>query len=253
MDGSRRDESGKISERINVLGIESSGTTASAAVLSGRHVRASFSTDTSFTHSTTLMPLIDSGLKASGFTINDIDLIAVSAGPGSFTGLRIGAGTAKGLALAAGCAVICVPTLLSLAFRIPFADGIICPVMDARRGRVYTASYTYDHSEKSDGTGLLNVLPEEAVDIHELFEKLYKYGKKVIFTGDAADSMRDVIINDFKGEFLFPPDSILRQSASSVAELGRILYEEGYPSGIHDLKLHYMGRPGARTLAERGK
>ena len=154
---------------MKILGIDSSGIVASAAIADEKNIIAEFTINNKQTHSQTLLPMIDMVVKMSGVQLEEIDAIAVAAGPGSFTGLRIGSSTAKGLALALNKPIVSVPTLDGLAYRLAISEGIICPIMDARRNQVYTAVYKMENGE-------LKALSEQkAVDIHELFEELEKY------------------------------------------------------------------------------
>ncbi|RKY01883.1 tRNA (adenosine(37)-N6)-threonylcarbamoyltransferase complex dimerization subunit type 1 TsaB, partial [Candidatus Poribacteria bacterium] len=126
---------------MRVLGIDTSTTTGSIGLIDGDKVVAEHVLDVMETHSSRLMPAIDQMLKKAGLSIWDVDLIAVSKGPGSFTGLRVGVATAKGLAYALRKPIVGVPSLDVLAFGVKFFDGLICPLLDARRGEVYGAIY----------------------------------------------------------------------------------------------------------------
>ena len=127
---------------MKILAIESSALVASAAIVEDELLKAEFTVNNKLTHSETLLPMIESMTKISGLSLSEIDAIAVSAGPGSFTGPRIGAATAKGLALALNIPVIRVSTLQSMAWSLSLlSDDVVCPVMDARRGQVYCAAY----------------------------------------------------------------------------------------------------------------
>ena len=179
---------------MNILGMDSSGLVASAAVWSDDTILAEFTVNNKQTHSQTLLPMIDQVVTMSGKAIEDIDAIAVAAGPGSFTGLRIGSATAKGISLALKKPVIPVPTLEGMAYRVSISNGIICPMMDARRNQVYTGIYAMEN-------GRLTVLKEqEAVDIHELIDQLkeilqaekYK-DREVIFLGDGVPVQEAVL------------------------------------------------------------
>ena len=128
---------------MKILGIDTTGQTAGAALLDGDRLLAEFSLNYKLTHSQTILPMIAELLERTETAREDIGFIACSAGPGSFTGLRIGAATAKGIALALGRPVIPVPTLDALAYNVYETDGIICPIMDARRQQVYSAFYTW--------------------------------------------------------------------------------------------------------------
>lgn len=195
---------------MNILGIESSAISAGAAVLSGGELVAEFFLCTGLTHSQTLMPLIDSVLNMAGITVPQLDVIAVSNGPGSFTGLRIGVGTAKGIAFGAGKKVVGVSPLLSLAYNISPTNKIILPIMDARRGEVYNGVYKYKNGKPVEVT-----LPR-ALPIDELMGEFY--GQEVIFVGDGVPVYKTQIMNTMKGTAAFPPEHLLHQRASSVAK-----------------------------------
>lgn len=148
---------------MNILAIEASGLVASAAVVEDDLLKTEFTVNNRLTHSETLLPMIKSMLDIAGLDKHTIDAIAVSAGPGSFTGLRIGAATAKGLALALNIPVISVSSLQAMAYGLcGVSDAVICPIMDARREQVYSAAYQHGAT----------VCVEAARDIHEFIAEL---------------------------------------------------------------------------------
>lgn len=213
---------------MNILGMDSSGLVASAAVWSDDTILAEFTVNNKQTHSQTLLPMIDQVVTMSGKAIEDIDAIAVAAGPGSFTGLRIGSATAKGISLALKKPVIPVPTLEGMAYRVSISNGIICPMMDARRNQVYTGIYAMEN-------GRLTVLKEqEAVDIHELIDQLkeilqaekYK-DREVIFLGDGVPVQEAVLEKECTFSYQKAPAHLNRQSAAAVASLGAVYFAEG--------------------------
>jgi len=126
---------------MKILAIDTTGVAASAAVVREGKLLAEDVLNYKLTHSQTIMPLVDDVLKKTETDLKTIDYIACSEGPGSFTGLRIGAATAKGLALGLGKKIVTVPTLDVLAYNIFGTENIICPIMDARRSQVYSAFY----------------------------------------------------------------------------------------------------------------
>jgi len=183
---------------MKVLAIDSSGITASAAVADGNNVIAEFTVNNRQTHSQTLLPMVDKVVKMSEVPLADIYAIAVAAGPGSFTGLRIGSATAKGLGLALGKPVVPVPSLDGLAYRAACYSGIICPLMDARRNQVYAAAYHI-----TDGR-LVNVIGQKASDIKEIlsFADAILLGIEnfsVNFTEISLDELR-IVVEDVKSE-----------------------------------------------------
>ena len=164
---------------MRILGIESSSLVASAAIYEDGITMAEYTVDFKMTHSQTLLPMIDEMVKLVGIDLNTIDAIAVSGGPGSFTGLRIGSATAKGLGLALNKPLIHVPTLDATAYNLFGASGLICPIMDARRNQVYTGIYRFEKKFET-------VMDQDAMDMGELIEKLNAMGERVIFLGDGV-------------------------------------------------------------------
>lgn len=126
---------------MKLLALDSSGLVASVAILDGETLVAEYTLNYKKTHSQTLLPMLDEIVKMTQTELSEMDAIAVAAGPGSFTGLRIGSATAKGLGLALNKPIISVPTLEGIACNFYGTDAIICPMMDARRQQVYTGIY----------------------------------------------------------------------------------------------------------------
>ncbi len=165
---------------MKILALETSAVAASAAVCEDEVLIAQSFQNTGLTHSRTLMPMVQDLLKNSGLTLKDIDVIAVAVGPGSFTGLRIGIAAAKGLAWAADKPCAAVSTLEAMAWQIAHIDGILVPVMDARRHQYYNALF-----ESKQGKLIRNT-PDRAVDTETLLETLKKIEKPKILVGDGA-------------------------------------------------------------------
>ena len=208
---------------MKLLAIESSGLVASAAVFADDTIVAEFTVNNKQTHSQTLLPMIDQVVTMSGIDLKEIDAIATTSGPGSFTGLRIGAATAKGLGLALHKPIVPITTLEALAFRLAGREGNICPMMDARRQQVYTGIYEFDGNE-------LRVLEDQmAVSIEELGEKLKQYSRPVVFLGDGVPVFRKRLVTEImpESDLHFAPASMNRQRAASVGSLAIRYYEEG--------------------------
>lgn len=203
---------------MKILAIETSALVASAALVDGDKLIGEFTINYKLTHSQTIMPMIDSLLKIIDFDIKDVDYIACSAGPGSFTGLRIGSATAKGLALGINKPIVPVSTLEALAYNIYDTDKMICPIMDARRSQVYTGVYEWKNGE------MIEVLPPEALSIEEIIDKTLAYKREVIFLGDGVSVHKEKLAEH--KEFLFAPPNCNMQSAASVAALAQKLVAE---------------------------
>ena len=207
---------------MKILAIESSGNVASVAIIEYDIAVAEYSTNFKLTHSQTLLPMIDEIVSRTGTDLKSIDAIAISEGPGSFTGLRIGSATGKGLALSLDIPVVNVPTLMAMAANFTNVSGVVCPIMDARRGQVYTGLYSFDQD------GQFNTLHSQcAVDFHEIAADINERGEAVTFLGDGVPAFKDLIAELITVPYRFAPAHLNRQHASSVASLGMIYYKNG--------------------------
>lgn len=209
---------------MKILAIESSSITASVAIVVDDVLTAEYTINHKKTHSQTLLPMIDEVCKMTETDMKTIDLIAVSNGPGSFTGLRIGSATGKGLGLALNIPIVSVPTLEAMAYNLFGYQKIICPIMDARRSYVYAGIYTWIDSADLK----FHELQKQCIiSIHELIDKLNEINKEVIFIGDGIAVNKDIIKSNLNAKFTFAPMHMNTQRAASVALLGKVLYEEG--------------------------
>ena len=206
---------------MKVLGIDSSGMVASIAVVEDMQMLGEYTINYKKTHSQTLLPMLDEVAKMIELDLADIDVIAVAAGPGSFTGLRIGSATAKGLGLALKKPLVSVPTLEGIAFNFCGSDKVICPMMDARRSQVYTGIYEFD------GNTLRKVEDQMAVPVEEILEKLNTIGKEVVLAGDGVPVYMEQIEKYLKVPYLVAPAHLNRQRAGAVAVLGMQYAKEG--------------------------
>jgi tRNA threonylcarbamoyladenosine biosynthesis protein TsaB len=210
---------------MKILAIDSSGLVASVAVTEDGRLVAEYTVDYKKTHSQTLLPMLDEIKKMIELDLSTIDAIAVAAGPGSFTGLRIGSATAKGLAQSLEKPIVEIPTLDGMAYELFGFEGIICPIMDARRNQVYTGFYTFDSN--SDGSCSFRVIRKQfAADINEVIEALNTLGQKVLFLGDAVAVQKDVLKEKLQIPYGFAPAHCNRQHASAVAALAEIYYQD---------------------------
>ena len=206
---------------MKILALDSSGIVASVAIVEDSTLLAEYTVNYKKTHSQTLLPMLDEVVKMTELDLNTIDVIAVAAGPGSFTGLRIGSATAKGLGLALGKPLAAVPTVDALAYNLYDTRGLICPIMDARRNQVYTGIYRFENHE------LVVVEEQMAISITELIEKLNGYDEPVTFLGDGVPAFADTIKEGLKVPFSFAPAHVNKQRAAAVAALGEIYCREG--------------------------
>lgn len=219
---------------MKVLAIDSSGLVASIAVVEDETLIGEYSINYKKTHSQTLLPMLDEVAKMIELDLADIDVIAVSAGPGSFTGLRIGSATAKGLGLALDKKLVSVPTVDALAYNLWGTDSVVCPLMDARRQQVYTGLYEFREDR------MYSLLPQCAVGINDIIEQVNQLKRAVIFLGDGAPVFKETIIQNCQTPYSFAPAHMNRQRAASVAVLGGVLFAEGKAEPAEAHKPDYL-------------
>jgi tRNA threonylcarbamoyl adenosine modification protein YeaZ len=227
-----------------MLGIDTATESASCAVIDDGRMLGEIVFNYKKQHSVILMEMIDSILKNLKLDITDIDAFAVSEGPGSFTGLRIGAAAVKGLSLGTGKPLVGISTLVSLAFNMAFTSGIICPIMDALRGNVYTALYEFD------GEVLVRKSDYLAISVDELIELLDEKNSPVCFIGDAVALYR-VKLSSSVPDSRFAPMHLNVAKAASLAELGRIKMEDKGASDLHAFAPFYLRKPQAEREYEK--
>ncbi len=196
---------------MKILSLETATIAGSIAILDDcTGLIGEVRTDVKIVHAERLMPSIEWLLKTSKINIEEIDAFAVSIGPGSFTGLRIGLSTAKGFAYATGKPVVPVPTLDAFARTLPFCSHMICPLLDARKNEVYAALYKWEEGF------LQKILPETAMHPEQLMEEI---NEPVVFMGDGIGKYRDLITNSLKTNAIFAPPSRMSPSATTIAEI----------------------------------
>ena len=231
---------------MRILGIESASLTASVAVVTDDHLTAEYTIHHKKTHSQTLLPMIQEITVMTELDLKSIDAIAVSAGPGSFTGLRIGSATAKGLALALKLPIISVPTIDAMAYQCWRADCLICPIMDARRGQVYTGIYKFCNGE------FMVCMESTAMEIERLMEILNQKRGSVLFLGDGVPVYKEKIQQLASIKIEFAPAFMGRQRAAAVAVLGMEYFKKGI---CEEASVHtpvYLRQSSAeRELAEK--
>lgn len=206
---------------MKILGLDSSGIVASVAIVEDENLIAEYTVNYKKTHSQTLLPMLDELVKMTELDLDTIDAIAVAAGPGSFTGLRIGSATAKGLGLALKKPLVEIPTVDALAYNLYDSRALICPIMDARRNQVYTGVYRFV------GEQFEIVEAQMAISLEELMEKLNSYGEKVTFLGDGVPVYKEQLEKGLCTEYSFAPAHKNRQSAAAVGALAMQYLKEG--------------------------
>lgn len=231
---------------MKVLAIDSSGLTAAVAVVDEEQTIAEYTVNYKKTHSQTLLPMIDEIVKMVEMDLKEIDAIAVAGGPGSFTGLRIGSATAKGLGLALDKPLISVPTVDALAYTVYGCTDIICPLMDARRKQVYTGMYTFSRKAgEIEGENLVRPVfqvmkMQMAISVEKLIGRLNRYGRPVVFLGDGVPVYASLLKEGLKVPYSFAPSYMNRQRAAVLGALGIVYYKAGKYESAREHRPDYL-------------
>ena len=204
---------------MKVLGIDTSTSCGSVGLIDDGEVISDYLLNIPVTHSERLLGAIEIVLREARWSIENLDGWAISLGPGSFTGLRIGVSTVKGLAFATGKPVAGVPTLDVLASQIAPTSHLICPILDARKKEVYTAFYRYE-----EGDSLKRLSAYQAIRPEDLIKKIKV---QTIFLGDGVKTYGEFLRNSLPTLSLFPPPPLHISHGSMVAKLGAELLQKG--------------------------
>jgi tRNA threonylcarbamoyladenosine biosynthesis protein TsaB len=196
---------------MRILAIETSTMLGGAAIMDGESLIAEARMNVKVTHSERIMPEIAGILQMSGLNINDIDVFAIAIGPGSFTGLRVGLSTVKGLVYATGKKLVSVPTLEAFAWNLPFSQFQVCPLLDARKKEVYAGLFKWSDN------GFVKVMNEQPVKIESLLSGI---NEPTVFLGEGAILYKEAIINALGERAIFAQPQFMVPSPSNVAHLG---------------------------------
>lgn len=205
---------------MKILAVDTTASPVSVAILTDGFLAGEFFLNTKTTHSQTLMPLVDTILKTTGTDIKDIDVFAVNAGPGSFTGVRIGVSSIKGMSMPFDTKCASVSTLESMAYCMPYTDGIACSVMDARCSQVYNALFRL-----SDGQ-VIRLTEDRALSLDELEKELQEYKDTIYLVGDGAELCYKAYNENIKN-IVLTPMNIRYQHAYGTARVAEKLAQEG--------------------------
>ena len=218
---------------MKILVIDTSGPVCGTAVMDEEKVYSEYTAQNKNTHSASLMPMIEAALNAAGTELNHMDAIAAVTGPGSFTGVRIGVATAKGLAHGAGLPCIPVDALEALAVSAGVFDGLVCPIQDARAGQVYGA--VFRQGERLTG--------DRPMKLQDYLDQAEKLGDRFLFLGDGAPVQRETIRARFGEKAVFAPAfrNYLRPSAA-----GWIALNKGEKTDYLGLEATYLRPPNAQ-------
>lgn len=206
---------------MKILGLDSSGLVASVAVVEDDSLLGEYTVNYKKTHSQTLLPMLDAVAKMIELDLRTVDAVAIAGGPGSFTGLRIGAATAKGLGLALGKPLVKVPTVDALAYNLVGHQSVVCPLMDARRNQTYTGLYRFC------GNDMQTLREQSAIGIEEILADINSRGMPVVFLGDGVPVFLPYIEKNVKVPYTIAPAHVSRQRAGAVATLGMKYWKEG--------------------------
>ena len=218
---------------MKILAFETSAKAASVALMDNGKLLGESYQNTGLTHSQTLMVMAEDLLKTCSLSVKDVEAVAVAAGPGSFTGVRIGVAAAKGFAWGGELPCYGVSTLEAMARSLGVWKGYVVPVMDARRSQVYTAIF---HAEQ----GVLSRVEEDmAISLAELAEKMKIYEEPVFLVGDGAVLCYNTLKEDVAG-LVLPPEHRMHQRASGVALAAQVLIDAGTPGNGAELTPNYL-------------
>ena len=224
---------------MKILAFDSTAKVASVAVTEGDRALLSYSIDNGLTQSELLLPMAESALKALRLDFSDIDAYAVTVGPGSFTGVRIGVSLVKGLAFSKGVPCVPISTLEALSENLRGVKGIIAPVMDARRSQVYTAIF------EANGNKITRLTEDMAIQIAELYERLKTYGKKAYLVGDGYDITYKALSEMGLDTLAITPPLLRMQNAASVGRIAAIKLGQGEYTTDSSLSPIYLRMPQA--------
>ena len=227
-----------------VLSMDSSSLVTTVALLRDEHVLGEFTINFKREHSVILMEKVEELLKDCEVDINDVDGFVVSKGPGSFTGLRIGMATVKGLSMGSNKPYVSISSLDALAYSLINFDGLICPIMDALRDSVFTCIY-----KNVDGK-LTKVIDYSALSLEELAIEINSKGEKVIFTGDGVYKHKDYLKENIPNA-IFAPNHLNIIKASSLGELGMIELKNGNFDDKNSAPLYLKKPQAVRELEQR--
>jgi tRNA threonylcarbamoyladenosine biosynthesis protein TsaB len=230
---------------MRILSLDSATESATCAILDDRKVLSEITFNNKKQHAQILMPIIHELFENTGINISDIDGFVVSKGPGSFTGLRIGMATIKGLCQGTKKPFVSVSTLDSLAYNLAYTGGIICPLLDALRDNVYTSLYTFDNNQLNRISDYMNVSLDELINI------LKEKSCNITFVGDGALKFQERLISQLPNA-KFAPSHLNLAKASSLGELGLKLLSNGIEDDIYASVPIYLRKPQAeRELDEK--
>ena len=218
---------------MKILAFETSAKAASVALMDKGKLLGESYQNTGLTHSQTLMVMAEDLLKTCNLTVKDVDAVAVAAGPGSFTGVRIGVAAAKGFAWGGELPCYGVSTLEAMALSLGVYQGYVIPAMDARRSQVYTAIF------RADQGNLTRLEEDMAISLEELKEKIKNFEEPVFLVGDGAVLCYNTLLEEVPG-LILPPEHRMHQRAAGVALAAQAMADAGDPGNAAELTPNYL-------------
>jgi tRNA threonylcarbamoyladenosine biosynthesis protein TsaB len=232
---------------MKVLGIETSATTGGFAVTDGDRLMAERVADLTGRHVERGVTMIQEVLDSAGVKVEDLDGVAVSLGPGSFTGLRVGLAIAKGMCFGLGMTIVGVPTLDCIAESMSSRDGFVVPVRDARRGEIYFCTFSVEACAVTRTGDYLALPPDGVISvINDLPE-----GRRVVLSGDALARYGDVLRTGLGPEVVFAPETMWAAKPSVVASMGGSLLERGITADLDTIEPMYVRPSEAQRQASK--
>ncbi|MCR5525857.1 MAG: tRNA (adenosine(37)-N6)-threonylcarbamoyltransferase complex dimerization subunit type 1 TsaB [Lachnospiraceae bacterium] len=230
---------------MKILAVDSSGLVASVAILEDDSILAEYMVNYKKTHSETLMPMIDEIVKMTNTDLKTLDAIAIAGGPGSFTGLRIGSATVKGIAQFLNIPIISVPTVDALSYNFCGSDRLVVPIMDARRNQTYTG--IFDFHDGNDPEVLMEQCP---MSVEDLAGHLNEIGRPIVLLGDGVARFRETLDELLTVDHIYAPAHMSRQRAGAVAVLGAKYYAEGKYTSAEEHEPEYLRKSQAERERE---
>lgn len=226
---------------MRLLAIETSTMLGGVAVMEDDTLIAESRMNVKATHSERIMSDIDNALKRSGFTIDAIDVFGIASGPGSFTGLRVGLSTLKGLSYATGRRVVSVSTLEAMAWNVPFSQHLICPLLDARKKELYAGIFEWWQDD------FRKFIEEQTIKLETLLNEIRDTGRSVVFLGEGALLYKDEIQSSLGAKAIFPPPQHMVPSPANVAYLCMKKVRKNAFDDPAGLVPRYMRKSGAEV------
>ncbi|MGE5404415.1 MAG: tRNA (adenosine(37)-N6)-threonylcarbamoyltransferase complex dimerization subunit type 1 TsaB [Candidatus Saccharibacteria bacterium] len=222
-----------------LLAIDTATPVAGVALADENKILYEITANLGFNHSRTILRMVESMLDMAGVRLGEVDVLAVTTGPGSFTGLRIGLATAKGLAMASVKPIIGIPTLDALAYNYSWASPLVCPILNARKGEVYTAFYRGGKEFAERVTDYMALSPEDlAVKVRDIIKQ--EGASHIVFTGDGLPIYGEFLEQELGALARSAPDVLAYPSAASVARLAVKRMESGQIDDIYDITPVYV-------------